>query len=125
MKIEVSNGELVDKVSILSIKLENIKDKNKLVNIRKEFDLLLDKMQVLKINEESEDFKALQSVNRELWKIEDKIRIKEANQQFDDEFIQLARSVYFKNDTRFEIKSKINSLTNSMLAEEKEYVKYK
>lgn len=125
MKIEVSNGELVDKVSILSIKLENIKDKNKLVNIKKEFDLLLKEMQTLKINEESENFRALQSVNRELWEIEDKIRIKEANQQFDDEFIQLARSVYFKNDARFEIKSKINALTNSILAEEKEYVKYK
>ncbi len=125
MKIEVSNGELVDKVSILSIKLENIKDKNKLINIKKEYDLLLQEMQSLKLDTDSEEYKTLQSVNRELWEIEDKIRIKEANQQFDNEFIQLARSVYFKNDTRFEIKSKINSLTNSMLAEEKEYVKYK
>lgn len=125
MKIEVSNGELVDKVSILSIKLENIKDENKLANIKKEYDLLLQEMELLKINVDSEEFKELQSVNRELWEIEDKIRIKEADQQFDDEFIQLARSVYFKNDVRFEIKKKINALTNSMLAEEKEYVKYK
>ena len=125
MKIEVSNGELVDKVSILSIKLENIKDKNKLTNIKKEYDLLLQKMELLKINIDSEEFKELQSVNRELWKIEDKIRIKEAKQEFDDEFIQLARSVYFKNDVRFEIKRKINAQTNSLLAEEKEYVKYK
>ena len=125
MKIEVSNGELVDKVSILSIKLENIKDENKLTNIKKEYDLLLQEMELLKINIDSEEFKELQSVNRELWKIEDKIRIKEAKQEFDDEFIQLARSVYFKNDVRFEIKRKINAQTNSLLAEEKEYVKYK
>ena len=125
MKIEVSNGELVDKVSILSIKLENIKDKNKLTNIKKEYDLLLQKMELLKINIDSEEFKELQSVNGELWKIEDKIRIKESKQEFDDEFIQLARSVYFKNDVRFEIKRKINAQTNSLLAEEKEYVKYK
>ena len=116
MKIEVSNGELVDKVSILSIKLENIKDENKLTNIKKEYDLLLQEMKLLKINIDSEEFKELQSVNRELWKIEDKIRIKKAKQQFDDEFIQLARSVYFKNDVRFEIKRKINAQTNSLLA---------
>jgi len=125
MKIEVSNGELVDKVSILSIKLENIKDENKLTNIKKEYDLLLQKMELLNITVDSEEFNELQSVNRELWEIEDKIRIKEAKQQFDDEFIQLARSVYFKNDIRFEIKKKINAKTDSFLAEEKEYVKYK
>ena len=82
-------------------------------------------MELLNITVDSEEFKELQSVNRELWKIEDKIRIKEAKQEFDDEFIQLARSVYFKNDVRFEIKRKINAQTNSLLAEEKEYVKYK
>ncbi len=125
MKIEVSNGELVDKVSILSIKLENIKDENKLVNISKEYNLLLAEMKSLKINTDSNEYRELQSVNRELWKIEDKIRIKESNQEFDDEFIQLARSVYFKNDTRFEIKKRINRLTDSLLAEEKEYVNYK
>jgi len=125
MKIEVSNGELVDKVSILSIKLENIKDKSKLININREYDLLLKEMQSLKINTGSKEYRELQAVNRDLWRIEDEIRVKEANRKFDDEFIQLARSVYFKNDTRFEIKKRINEITNSMLAEEKEYVKYK
>ena len=125
MKIEVSNGELVDKVSILSIKLENIKDKSKLININREYDLLLKEMQSLKINTDSKEYKELQAVNSDLWRIEDKIRVKEANREFDDEFIQFARSVYFKNDTRFEIKKRINEITNSMLAEEKEYVKYK
>jgi len=124
MKIEVSNGELIDKVSILSIKLENIKDESKLVNIRKEYNLLLKEMQAIKINTDSKEYRELQSVNRELWEIEDKIRVKEANQEFDNEFIQLARSVYFKNDNRFEIKKRINAMTNSLLTEEKEYVKY-
>ncbi len=125
MKIEVSNGELVDKVSILSIKLEKIKSEEKLSNIKKEYDLLVKYMNELGINESSSEYRELIKVNTELWEIEDKIRIKEANKEFDDEFIQLARSVYFQNDKRFEIKKRINQLTKSHLAEEKEYVKYK
>jgi hypothetical protein len=125
MKIEVSNGELVDKVSILSIKLKKIKTNEKLANIKKEYDLLIKYMNDLGIDEDTDEYKQLIEVNTDLWEIEDKIRIKEANKEFDDEFIQLARSVYFQNDKRFEIKKKINSMTGSHLAEEKEYVKYK
>ncbi len=125
MKIEVSNGELVDKVSILSIKLKKIKTTEKLANIKKEYDLLIKYMNDLGIDEATDEYKQLIEVNTDLWEIEDKIRIKEANKEFDDEFIQLARSVYFQNDKRFEIKKKINSMTGSNLAEEKEYVKYK
>jgi hypothetical protein len=125
MKVEVSNGELVDKVSILWIKLRKIKDENKLANIKKEYQELYATMRILGMDEESPNFKRLIDVNSDLWEIEDKIRRKEAAKEFDDEFIELARSVYFKNDVRFEIKSLINNNTNSNLREEKEYVKYK
>jgi hypothetical protein len=125
MKVEVSNGELVDKVSILWIKLRKIKDENKLANIKREYQELYATMRILGMDEESPNFKKLIEVNSDLWEIEDKIRRKESAKEFDEEFIELARSVYFKNDVRFEIKSLINNSTNSDLREEKEYVKYK
>jgi hypothetical protein len=125
MKIEISIGELVDKVSILSIKLEKIKNPDKLNNIRKEFNLLYKSMQKIGLTKDSDDFKKLVNVNLKLWDIEDKIRIKEASKEFDDEFIQLARSVYFENDKRAEIKKQINLTFGSELIEEKEYVQYK
>jgi hypothetical protein len=125
MKVDVSNGELVDKVSILWIKLRKIKDENKLANIKREYQELYATMRILGMDEESPNFKKLIEVNSDLWEIEDKIRRKESAKEFDEEFIELARSVYFKNDVRFEIKSLINNSTNSDLREEKEYVKYK
>jgi hypothetical protein len=125
MKIEISNGELVDKVSILSVKLKKIKSEEKLVNIRKEYDLLLENMKQLGIAKDSAEYKDLMKINEELWGIEDKIRIKEANKEFDEEFIELARSVYIQNDKRFAVKSRINKMTGSNLTEEKEYVNYK
>ncbi len=125
MKIEISMGELVDKVSILTIKLEKIKNPDKLKNIKKEYNLLYESMHKIGITKESEDFINLVNVNLKLWDIEDKIRIKEANKEFDDEFIQLARSVYFENDKRAEIKKQINLTFGSELIEEKEYVQYK
>jgi hypothetical protein len=125
MKIEISIGELVDKVSILSIKLEKIKNPDKLNNIRKEFNLLYKSVQKIGLTKDSDDFKKLVNVNLKLWDIEDKIRIKEASKEFDDEFIQLARSVYFENDKRAEIKKQINLTFGSELVEEKEYVQYK
>jgi hypothetical protein len=125
MKIEISIGELVDKVSILSIKLEKIKNPDKLNNIRKEFNLLYKSVQKIGLTKDSDDFKKLVNVNLKLWDIEDKIRIKEASKEFDDEFIQLARSVYFENDKRAEIKKQINLTFGSELIEEKEYVQYK
>lgn len=125
MKVEVSNGELVDKVTILSIKLKKVKSEEKLVNIKKEFDLLYKSMQEINITQETPEYKELVEVNNALWEIEDKIRIKEAAQKFDEEFIKLARSVYFENDRRFEVKKRINQMTDSSLHEEKEYVDYK
>jgi hypothetical protein len=125
MKIEISVGELVDKVTILSIKLHKIKSAEKLVNVRREYRILRDSMEAAGITTESEVFKDLLSVNLVLWDIEDKIRLKEAEKQFDDEFIELARSVYIQNDQRFELKRKINLSYDSELIEEKEYVDYK
>lgn len=125
MKVEVSNGELVDKVSILAIKLEKISSEEKLINIRKEYNLLLKDMKKLNISVDSKEYKELIEVNTDLWEIEDNIRVKEMNKEFDDEFIKLARSVYFQNDIRFEIKKRVNQITNSLLEEEKDYVKYK
>lgn len=124
MKIEVPNGELADKVSILSIKLRKIKSEEKLINIQKEYDILVKALQKINLTENDPDFRELVDVNFELWEIEDQIRIKEAQKRFDDTFIQLARSVYHKNDRRAAIKRRINLKTHSLLIEEKEYVNY-
>ncbi|MCB9057395.1 MAG: hypothetical protein H6627_02445 [Calditrichae bacterium] len=125
MKIEVSIGEVVDKLTILDIKLEKMTDRDKLKNIRKEYDLLKDDLAKMKITPDSTEFKDLRTVNLRLWEIEDKIRIKEYNQEFDEGFIKLARSVYYENDERAKIKKDINLKFGSELVEEKEYVNYK
>lgn len=125
MKIEVSIGELVDKVTILSIKLDKFKDENKKANVKKEYDILTVPMNKIRITTQSKEFLALKEVNLKLWHIEDDIRIKEQKQEFDKEFIELARSVYFTNDVRAEIKKEINLKYGSELIEEKEYVNYK
>jgi len=124
MKIEVANGEIVDKFSILSIKLEKITDPQKLENIRNEYIHLLEALAALNITEEDPDLLALREVNRILWDIEDRIRHKEAKGHFDREFIELARSVYFNNDRRAELKRHINLRTNSDFFEEKSYASY-
>jgi len=125
MEIEVSNGDLVDKVSILRIKLERISSSEKLFNIKKEFDLLYDKMVSIAITEESAEYQRLLEINKRLWNIEDRIRYKESEKKFDDEFIDLARQVYIENDKRSEVKREINIHTDSILIEEKEYVTYR
>lgn len=125
MKIDISIGELVDKLTILSIKLEKVKDAAKLQNVQNEYDILLKPMEDCGIKTDSEEFNKLRSVNLELWGIEDDIRIKESKQEFDSEFIELARSVYFKNDDRADAKREINIKYKSDLVEEKEYVDYK
>jgi len=125
VSIPNSKGELVDKVTILQIKLENIKDKNKTKNIRKEYNELKKIMKnEIDIFEEDEDYQDLLEINRKLWKIEDNIRDKERQKTFDKEFIELARSVYFTNDVRSEIKKRINVSKGSSLVEEKSYQKY-
>lgn len=123
MKIEVSNGEIVDKLTILKIKKDNITDEEKLVNINKEYEYLYQIIFTdLKILES--DYYDLVIVNKKLWNIEDKIRDKEKRQEFDSEFIELARSVYIINDRRSEIKKLISLKTNSNFIEEKSYEKY-
>lgn len=124
MLVEVSVGEVVDKVTILDIKREKVKAQDKLVNIRKEFDLLYKKMQTIGLSDDSEFYQQLKTINLKLWHIEDDIRIKEAKAEFDQEFIELARSVYFVNDERASVKKNINVQFGSDLVEEKEYVDY-
>jgi hypothetical protein len=124
MKIEVANGEIVDKFTILSIKLERISDRAKQQHIRTEHAVLEAALTDLKIVADDPDVIALLKVNRRLWDIEDRIRSKEAQSQFDAEFIELARSVYIQNDLRADLKRKINLKTNSGLIEEKSYPSY-
>jgi len=125
MKVEISLGELVDKVTILAIKLQKIVDPEKLKNIRKEYDLLHRDMVTAGITETSMEYDLLIDVNRNLWDIEDRIREKESAKSFDVEFIELARSVYFKNDARAAVKREINIKFGSDLIEEKSYSPYK
>ena len=128
MKIEVSNGELLDKISILELKLLKIEDKEKLVNIQKEFDVL--NPLCIELFEKfggqlQNHYLELARINGLLWDIEDWIRDCEREKRFDAEFIQLARSVYVTNDQRSEVKKLINYTTGSDLVEEKSYKDYK
>jgi hypothetical protein len=123
MKIEVSNGEIIDKLSIIQIKLERIKDEAKLKNLNKEFNELV-KVVSSVLSTSDQLYKALYEVNCELWDIEDHIRDLERKKDFGDDFIATARSVYFKNDKRAELKREINIKTSSGLTEEKSYEKY-
>lgn len=124
MKIEVSTGELVDKVSILAIKLEKFEDEEKKANVRKEYELLAAAMKSAGISPDSAEFIALKEVNLKLWHIEDDIRSKESRKEFGGEFIELARSVYMTNDVRARLKREINLRHKSRLIEEKEYADY-
>ncbi len=124
MKIEVSNGEIVDKLTIIEIKLERIKDEAKLVNLRNEYEVLNEATAQI-IAKDHEYYLALLDVNKQLWDIEDRIRELEKAKNFGDEFVQVARSVYFRNDVRAEVKRKINQFTGSTLVEEKSYEDYK
>lgn len=125
MMVEISNGELLDKLSILKIKMENISDETKLVNIFKEYKEL-DRLSknLLSIDGIADLFNKLYDINVELWKTEDLIRGKEKLKQFDKEFVFYARNVYITNDLRFTIKKEINEKTNSNFVEEKSYDKY-
>ena len=127
MKIEVSNGEILDKITILVIKSKKITDPIKLKNINNELDELKSFLDVVGYESNSTVnslVKELESVNEKLWNVEDKLRDKERSKQFDDEFIKLARDVYFTNDERSKIKKHLNEVTNSKLVEEKSYQKY-
>ncbi|MDY0151620.1 MAG: DUF6165 family protein [Candidatus Cloacimonas sp.] len=124
MKIEIANGEIVDRVTILEIKLQKVKAADKLVNITAEYDVLLPAMHEIGITAKSTVYQELLKTNNALWEIEDKLRVKEAAKAFDNEFIQLARSVYYQNDIRAALKKQINIATGSKIVEEKDYVKY-
>ena len=105
MKIEVSNGEFLDKLSILEIKLEKIKDETKLKNVQKEYNYLKDISKELSYDKKM--YEKLLNINHKLWNIEDDIREKERKKELDNYFIELARSVYFTNDERANIKREI------------------
>jgi hypothetical protein len=123
MKIEVSNGEIVDKLTIIIIKLDQITDERKLANLKVEYDVLNDAVKTI-ISRDHSLFLELLEINKELWSIEDRIRELERKKNFGEEFISVARSVYFTNDRRSEVKRKINELTKSSLSEEKSYEDY-
>jgi len=123
--IEVSIGELLDKLTILAIKRERISDPQKLHHIEKEFSILQERSaEYLKNEEVSAIFEELKKVNSELWVIEDGLRDMESKKNFDSEFVEKARAVYFTNDRRFELKNEINSLAGSAIREQKGYKKY-
>ena len=128
MQVEVSIGEFLDKISILELKLLNITDEAKLVNIKREF-YYLNPFCTELLETYGDELKSLylklSRINGDLWVIEDKLRDLEAEKRFDDEFIELARSVYFTNDKRSEVKKDINLLTGSEIVEEKSYKDYK
>ena len=127
MKIEVSTGEILDKLTILELKLSNIKDQKKLLNVKKEFNELnpIAKELFKKYDAVLQGhYNKLADINSELWKIEDDIRECERNKDFGVKFVDLARAVYFTNDKRSDVKKAINLLTESGFIEEKSYEDY-
>jgi hypothetical protein len=125
IQIPISVGELIDKLSILQVKKQKIKNADKLKIVENEFlqlKILADEF--LKNNEINKSFGDLIETNSKLWDIEDKLRILEKEKRFGGEFIDLARKVYITNDKRFELKNNINILTSSQIHEVKEYVNY-
>ena len=119
----ISIGELIDKITILEIK-QIYMTGIKLKNINKEIKLLKNILQKQNLEINIDLIKNLKKINKKLWEIEDKIRIKESKQEFDEDFIKLARSVYIENDKRASIKKEINQKYNSDLVEEKSYKNY-
>ncbi len=126
INVPISPGELLDKITILEIKAEKIRDSEKLRNVETELDLLSSTWEqssmynstVIKLRQ------SLKETNLVLWDIEDRIRIKEAEKEFDQEFVELARSVYQQNDKRAATKKEINKLLDSNIMEEKSYAEY-
>jgi hypothetical protein len=123
MQIEVSNGEIADKLTIIEIKLERIKDELKRANLLKEYEILNDAIALI-IDKNHPLYLGLYEINNQLWNVEDHIRDLERTKDFGDDFIKTARLVYFINDKRSDIKRKINELTGSNLTEEKSYEEY-
>ncbi|MDZ4261172.1 MAG: DUF6165 family protein [Pseudomonadota bacterium] len=126
LSAEISVGEFLDKVTILEIKSERITDPAKLENVHKELNILRQTWQASPFSQQdiAAEIAELKEINAQLWKIEDDIRDKESEAAFDDQFIQLARSVYVINDKRAAIKRRINVKVGSTLVEEKSYADY-
>mgnify|MGYP001337633451 CR=1 FL=1 len=125
-KVEVSNGELIDKYTILLIKNNKIKNKDKLKNVNNEISVLKPYIDELESKYNLiELINQLQGINSKLWDIEDNIRKKEKSKEFDNDFIDLARSVYYTNDDRANVKLEINNITKSNIVEVKSYEDYK
>ena len=123
---EISAGELLDKISILEIKLNKIKDKSRNSEIKKEYEVLkkIEKSSIDTNDKVKKLIIQIKDINFTLWNIEDKLRICEKNKNFDKNFIELARSVYITNDKRSKIKSEINEVLKSNIKEVKQYVDY-
>ena len=123
---EISAGELLDKLSILEIKLNKIKNQALLQEIKKDYNAIKEakNKNINSSNEINVLYVELKKVNEQLWEIEDKIRLCEKNSDFKDTFIQLARDVYFTNDKRFKIKLEINKISGSNIQEIKQYTQY-
>jgi hypothetical protein len=124
--VEISPAELIDKLTILEIKLELIKDEGKRANVKREYSLLISAYQATIVETEPlrELTSMLKRINRELWDIEDNIRAEERAKSFGARFIELARSVYRTNDRRASVKRQINAMLNSPIPEEKSYADY-
>lgn len=123
MQIEVSNGELVDKLTIIELKVKYIKNSEQQNNLQKELKVLSEAVQLLSGDFQS-FYKDLSEVNHKLWQIEDEIRECEEQKDFGPKFIDLARSIYKLNDQRAQLKKQINFITKSDLVEEKSYKSY-
>jgi hypothetical protein len=126
IKVEVSFGEFLDKITILEIKSERISDKVKLENVNRELTLLQKSWAAHAASKTdiSDEMARLKAINEKLWEIEDDIRDKERKKAFDQEFIELARAVYFTNDERAAVKRELNLKLGSGLVEEKSYADY-
>ena len=123
---EISAGELLDKLSILEIKLNKIKNPALLKEIKKDYNIINEakNKNINSSNEINVLYKDLKKINEQLWEIEDKIRLCEKNSDFKDKFIQLARDVYLENDKRSKIKLEINKILGSNIREVKQYTQY-
>ena len=123
---EISAGELLDKITILEIKLEKIRDKNSLMEVEKEYKILKkNQSSIIELEGKINDlFQNLKNVNLKLWNVEDSLRVCEKNKDFGKQFVELAREVYLDNDKRSKIKSDINKMLGSNLIEIKQYVRY-
>jgi len=125
LTVPVSVGELINKLSILQVKKLKITNPEGLKYVSEEFELLYNQSETyFQVSELKSLYESLTEVNSSLWDVEDKLRVFESEKKFDQEFIELARKVYYTNDERFRLKNKINSITSSEIREVKDYKPY-